>query len=88
VSESALECLREISVVQPKGIDLTSFTYRKGDAVKIAGEALNSDLVYQFSKKLDGSNLFQDVQLKAVNEDRRRGKTVFDVDIKLRGGEQ
>jgi hypothetical protein len=28
---SALECLREISLLQPQGVDLTSFTYRKGE---------------------------------------------------------
>jgi hypothetical protein len=89
VTESALECLREISVAQPAGVDLTSFTYRKGEAVKISGEALNSELVYEFKRKLlDNSQLFLGVELQGPHDVPRRNRVRFDMDIKLRGGEQ
>ncbi len=59
---SALECLREISSVQPEGVDLTSFTYRKGDGLSIDGEADSGQLVSAFNEALNRSKLFAQVK--------------------------
>jgi hypothetical protein len=89
MSESSLECLREISAVQPVGVDLTSFTYRKGEGVKISGEALTTELVYDFKRKLlEESQLFSGIDLQGPHEIPKRNRQRFDMDIKLRGGEQ
>ena len=87
-SKSSLECLREISQVQPRGVDLTSFTYRKGEEVKISGEADSANLVYDFKNKLDGSRFFTGTSLDGPRRDPRRNKEVFDIDMKLPGGGQ
>lgn len=59
---SALECLREISLLQPPGVDLTSFTYRKGDGMELVGEADSGALVIQYNEKLNASPLFASVK--------------------------
>ncbi len=59
---SALECLREISLLQPDGVDLASFTYRKGEGMELVGEADSGALVIQFNEKLNRSVLFATVK--------------------------
>ncbi len=59
---SALECLREISLLQPTGVDLSSFTYRKGDGMELVGEADSGALVIEYNEKLNASALFQSVK--------------------------
>jgi len=62
---SALECLREISELQPAGVDLTSFTYRKGDGMELVGEADSGALVNQYNEMLNASELFASVKAGA-----------------------
>jgi len=59
---SALECLREISLLQPPGVDLASFTYRKGVGLELVGEADTSALVLEYNEKLNASELFASVK--------------------------
>jgi len=59
---SALESLREISRLQPEGVDLSTFTYRKGDGMDIDGEADSGLLVNQFNEALNQSPLFAEVK--------------------------
>ncbi len=59
---SALECLREISLLQPPGVDLTSFTYRKGDGLELIGEADSGALVILYNQRLNASVLFDNVK--------------------------
>jgi len=87
-SDSALECLREISALQPRGIDLTSFSYRKGETLRISGEAETVDQVYSFKSKLEGSTLFVGAKLQGPRRDRKKRKEVFDIDLRLHGGAQ
>jgi hypothetical protein len=88
-SKSSLECLRMISMLQPYGVDLSlSFTYRKGEGVKISGDAESANLVYDFKNKLDGSGFFTGSSLDGPRLDPRRGRELFDIDLKLPGGEQ
>jgi Tfp pilus assembly protein PilN len=87
-THSVLECLREISMRQPLGVDLTSFSYRKGEGVKIQGMADSVDVVYAFKKNLDESTLFVGSNLNGPQQDRRLNKWLFDVDIRLPGDEE
>lgn len=82
---SSLECLREISTVQPQGIELMSFTYRKGEEVKIVGEAMDVNTVYDFKNKLDGCGLFSKTSLQGPHFDKRKRKQVFDIEMNFPG---
>ena len=86
-THSPLECLREVSVLLPIGIDLTSYTYRKGESAKLSGEATSVNLVYGFKKKLDDSGLFEEVKLFGPTLNQKRRKQMFDMEITLPGGE-
>jgi hypothetical protein len=80
---SALECLREIAELQPQGVDLTAFTYRRGESLKVAGEAAEVSTIYDFKNKVDASKLFPSSALRGPTFDARRKKNVFDIEIKL-----
>lgn len=85
-THSALECLRELSARQPPGIDLQSFSYRKGEAVRIVGEANDSKQIYEFKDELDKAGLFPSVTLGSQNLIKNKWR--FDVDIALPGEEE
>lgn len=82
-THSGLECLREIAVLQPDGVDLTSFTYKKGESVKLTGEAGTVDQVYAFKNKLDSSELYTENVINGPHFERLRGKQVFDMELRL-----
>ena len=84
--DSALECLREVSLNLPIGVDVTWFTYRKGESLKLKGEAGRSDQVLNFKTKLDASALFGEVTLNSISREKRMGKEVFEMSIALQGG--
>ncbi|MFU8779666.1 MAG: PilN domain-containing protein [Kiritimatiellia bacterium] len=79
-THSALESLREVSAVQPQGVDLVSFTYRKGDGMEIIGEADSGDLVLEFNRRLNASALFGDVRpgTRTITRQRRH-RFSFDI---------
>lgn len=87
-AHSALECLREISMLQPEGIDLTSFNYKKAEVVKITGEADAGRVILDFIDKLNKSKLFSEIISGPQSYDRRKKKTTFSIDLRLPGGEQ
>jgi hypothetical protein len=80
---SALECLREVSRLLPAGIDLTSFTYRKGESVKADGRAATVEQVYEFKRNLDGCEMFPETRLSGPTTDRKSGQQVFSVDMQV-----
>lgn len=85
---SVLECLRELTEFKPEGLDLTEFNYKRATApgtISIRGEAPSTDLVYDFKKKIEESKLFPDSTITGPSWDPRRGKQIFQIDIKLRG---
>ncbi len=61
---SALESLREISVLLPASVDLTSFSYRKNSEVSLRGLSRNaqSASIYDFFEALEKSELFASVE--------------------------
>jgi len=60
-TRSGLECLREVSQLLPRGVDLTSFSYSKGKDVDVRGETdPNSvNLVYDFFEAMEKSPIFR-----------------------------
>jgi Tfp pilus assembly protein PilN len=85
-NDSALECLREVSLTLPVGVDVTWFTYRKGESLKLKGAAESSDQILDFKTKLDASELFGEVTLSSISREKRSGKEVFEMSIALDGG--
>lgn len=80
---SALEMLRMASSYLPQGITLIGFNYRREDGVKIAGEADQSTLVYDFKNAVTEDPLFESVSLTGPSISK--GKHKFEVDAKFKG---
>lgn len=85
---SSLECLRAVSMVQPSGVDLTAYDYRKGKRVKISGQAINVGVVYDFKNALDANKLFDNSDLIGPRNDSKKRKEIFDIILALPGGEE
>lgn len=81
-SRSALESLREISLLQPQGVDLTSFTYRKDEGIEIVGEADTGPLVLRFNENLNNSALLGEVRA-GTRTQTRQGRHRFSFDIRF-----
>ena len=84
-AQSPLECLRDIVTRLPGGVVITSFSYRKEEGVRLSGEADDVNQVYAFKRNLDASDVFSEATLQGPR--RNKTKEVFDVDLKLPGGE-
>jgi hypothetical protein len=74
-SHSALECLREVTVALPDGVEIASFTYKKGEAVSMRGSSERAEAVYDFFQKLGAAGIFEGVKDQPVStrtvKDRR-----------------
>ncbi len=88
-SRSSLECLREVSVALPDGVDLTLFAYKKGRTVNVRGNAKNEAPIYDFIAALEKSDMFVEIKPEGISSSRRRGKLVteFKMIAKLPGEE-
>ncbi len=86
-THSALECLREVSLALPEGVDLTAYTYKKYGEVNLRGEADNSGPIYEFFQTLEKSGLFAEVKPEGVTQQARGGRTrsQFRVNLVLPG---
>ncbi|HMP77740.1 MAG TPA: pilus assembly protein PilM [Kiritimatiellia bacterium] len=82
---SALECLREISVRLPDGVDITALSYKKYGQVALRGEADASDPIYDFFQALEQTELFPAVKPEGVTQQQRgnRPKSQFKLTIEL-----
>lgn len=65
---SALECLREVSDLLPRGVELTSFTYRKGGAVNLRGQSPTVPPILDFFESLEKSELFAEVKPEGITQ--------------------
>lgn len=65
---SALECLREVSALLPSGVELSSFTYRKGNSVNLRGQSPRVPPIYDFFEALEQSELFIEVRPEGVTQ--------------------
>jgi hypothetical protein len=67
-SDSALECLREITRLLPDGdIKLVAFNYRKDKGVTLRGTASSDNLAYNYFEALTTSPLFRELKDQSVN---------------------
>jgi hypothetical protein len=85
-SNSALECLREVTHLLPPGdIEFASFNYNKGKGVTIRGSAEADDAVYDFFNSLTDSPLFVQLKDQSVNTRNTRGtqRSVFSATLML-----
>ena len=82
-TKSPLELLRTVSEDLPQGITLVGFTFKRGDGLKISGEADQPNLVYGFKDAVTANPLFETVTLNGPSISRTKHK--FDVDAKFRG---
>lgn len=74
-THSALECLREVVLALPDGVDLAAFTYKKYAEINVRGEADNSAPIYEFFQSLEKAGLFASVKPEGVTQQARGGKT-------------
>lgn len=72
---SALEILRELSLLLPQGVELNGMTFARGGTVSIRGSADSRSPIYQFQEGLQQSALLRDVRLGQV--DTQRGRNIF-----------
>ena len=85
---SSLECLRVVSMVQPKGVDLTVFDYKKGKRLKVVGQAIDVGVVYDFKNALDMNELFESSDLVGPRRDSKKNREIFDIVLAFPGGEE
>ena len=78
-ARGALEMLKLSSDRLPDGITLTSWQYKRGENVRLSGEAEQPTQVYEFKNALVKSGVFADVRLTGPSASRG-GKQRFDVD--------
>ncbi len=86
-THSALECLREISVLLPNGVDLTSFIYKKEVALSLRGVCSSPEPIYDFIQSLEKSAKFERVKAEGVSTkmDGNVPKSQFGVTMTLPG---
>jgi len=85
-SDSALECLREITQMLPPGnIEFASYNYKKGKGVTLRGTAGNDETVYDYFEALTASSLFDRLKDQSVNAKTIKGVrgAVFSVTLEL-----
>ena len=80
---TALDLLREISVIAPANLLLTSFSL-DGDAIALKGEALNFDAVDTFKKAFANSKYFKTVTIGTTNMMKQGSKVEFDLKVTLK----
>lgn len=85
-SDSALECLREVTRLLPPGnIEFASYNYKKGKGVTLRGTAASDGTIYDFFEALTDSALFSRLKDQSVNIKTIKGvrNAVFSVTLEL-----
>ncbi|MBN2163427.1 MAG: hypothetical protein JXR25_10775 [Pontiellaceae bacterium] len=83
-SDSALECLREVTRLLPGGdIEFASYNYTQGKGVSLRGTAESDEIVYEYWELLNDSGLFIDLKDQRINNQVRQGeqRAVFSVNL-------
>ena len=75
-SRSALECLREVTAALPDGVEIASFTYKKGEAVSLRGSSERAEAVYDFFQNLGAVQIFAGVKDQPVSTRMVKDKRV------------
>jgi len=85
-SDSALECLLEVTQLLPPGnIEFASYNYKKGKGVTLRGTSGNDEMVYDFFEALTTSSLFDRLKDQSINAKTIKGvrSAVFSVALEL-----
>lgn len=85
-SDSALECLREVTrLLPPTDIEFASFNYSKEKGVTLRGSADSESAVYDYFGSLSKSDLFTELKNQSVNERVTKGerRAVYTVTLML-----
>ncbi|HBA84839.1 MAG TPA: hypothetical protein DCZ95_12160 [Verrucomicrobia bacterium] len=88
-THSSLECLLQITLVLPNGVDLTSYIYKKGASVNLRGESNSAEPIYDFFQALEQGKFFTQVKPEGVTT-RMQGnqsRAQFGVTLGLPGGQ-
>jgi Tfp pilus assembly protein PilN len=87
---SVLECLRELSLLLPSGVEWTSLSYKKQEGVDLRGQAPSADPVYDYVEALERSALFESVTPDDIRTRVQQGvrMTQFKIEAQLPGGEE
>ena len=86
-SRGALEIMKAVSDRMPQGIDLDSWSFRRGDGLKITGLADEDTQVYKFKDQLaaasaeedDSDRVFKTVELGSLSS--KGGRQRFPIDL-------
>ncbi len=70
---SALEVLREISVLMPENLKLNQFVFKKDQTVTLRGQAPAATIIYDFQGKLEKSPFFSKVSAGQIRGDPAAG---------------
>jgi|GEM_PF-914613 len=76
---SALEVLREVSVLKPNGLYFTSLIFRKDQTLMLKGQAQSASASFNFAGQLEKSGMFIKVENKGARTDPANGLTRFEI---------
>ena len=68
--------MREVAVALPDGVEINSFTYKKGDSVSLRGSSEQAEAVYDFFQKLGAAGIFEGVKDQPVSTHTVKDKRV------------
>ncbi|MBU0676509.1 MAG: pilus assembly protein PilM [Verrucomicrobia bacterium] len=80
-SRSALECLLEVTVLLPEGVEISSFNYKKGRAVSLRGQAKSANPIYDFFEALEKSELFTKTDAGGITTKNDRGERLSEFKV-------
>lgn len=86
-SRGALEILKAVSDRMPEGVELTSWSFKREEGVKFAGEAEDANAVYRFKDLMTETEVFADVVLQGPSAGKG-GKQRFDLDCQYETEEE
>lgn len=73
-THSVLECLREVSVLLPRNLELLSFNFKKGDEINLRGVSSSPGAaeIYEYFQSLEDSDKFLELANQQVSTVTRR----------------
>lgn len=89
-SDSALECLREVTRLLPGGdIEFLSYNYNKAKGVTLRGSASSDNVIDDFFITLSKSSLFEELKNQSSSKKTTKGvrRSIFSVTLVLPSGE-
>ncbi len=76
---SALDVLRQVSELMPPNAKMTSYIFRRDEAVTLKGQADNAQAVLDFISQLEQNELFSSVKTVSMATERAGGLTKYEL---------